>query len=92
LPNCDETLYTASVSAARFRPCDLKNLGLTTLCTLSSEDAIYPPIWGSSVLGQYEKAKGGKDKMPDYITSNVETNRRSYINKAQVQYMLYEKM
>ena len=34
LPDCDETLYSASVSASPFRACDSKNVGLTDLCDL----------------------------------------------------------
>ena len=34
LPDCDETLYSASVSASPFRSCDSKNVGLTDLCDL----------------------------------------------------------
>jgi hypothetical protein len=85
LPDCDETLYTASVSAAKFRPCDFKNLGQTPLCNLGDAD-ISPPIWGSSVLGQYSEVNGGEDNVPSYISSNVMTNKRSYVNKYQVRW------
>jgi hypothetical protein len=77
------------VTAARFRPCDFKNLGLTSLCTFGKE-GLYPPIWGSSVTEQYENAMGGKDKVPEYITANVTSNRRSYVNKAQVEYRVLD--
>jgi hypothetical protein len=85
LPDCDETLYTASVSAAKFRPCDYKNLGQSPLCNLGDKE-IYPPIWGSSVLDQYAKAEGGSENVPSYISSNVESNRRSYIQQHQVRW------
>ena len=61
LPDCEETQYTHSVSAAPFRGCDFKNLGLTPLCDMggfgSEEDGdlagISPPMWGTRVIRQY---------------------------------------
>ena len=61
LPDCEETHYTASVSAAPFRDCDLKNFGLSPLCTFGGSDGgqgdgaanVNPPIWGASVIEQY---------------------------------------
>ena len=57
LPDCEETHYTASVSAAPFRKCDAKNLGLTALCSLGGSGGdmgeIEPPMWGESVINQY---------------------------------------
>jgi hypothetical protein len=35
-------------------------------------------------LGEYEKANGGQGKVPTYISSNVESNRRRYVDKSQV--------
>ena len=62
LPDCEETHYTASVSAAPFRACDLKNFGLSPLCTFDESDdglgSLHPPIWGSSVIEQYRYRKG----------------------------------
>ena len=61
LPDCDETLYTASVSAAPFRQCDFKNLGMNPMCDLDRSDPratgfadVNPPMWGESVLEQYK--------------------------------------
>ena len=59
LPDCDETHYTASVSASPFRKCDFKNMGLTALCNLGGGGSggemgeIEPPMWGESVINQY---------------------------------------
>ena len=60
LPDCEETHYTASVSAAPFRKCDFKNLGLTALCNIGGSGGgdgdmgeIEPPMWGESVINQY---------------------------------------
>ena len=83
MPPCDETHYTVSVSAAPFRGCNNKNLGLTSLCDLESQGdmaAVDPPIWGASVLHQYEAAKG----VPDYIAEAVRTNKRSYSRSNEV--------
>ena len=57
MPDCDETHYTASVSASPFRKCDYKNMGLTALCNLGGSGGemgdIEPPMWGESVINQY---------------------------------------
>ena len=63
LPNCEETTYTATVSAAPFRRCDFKTLGLNPLCNPAGFDAkeggfdgMDPPMWGTSTLTQYRLA------------------------------------
>ena len=57
MPDCDETHYTASVSASPFRKCDYKNMGLTALCNLGGSGDelgdVEPPMWGESVINQY---------------------------------------
>jgi hypothetical protein len=53
LPDCSGTIYKASVTAAPFRRCDYKNLGISTLCNFESEQTVNPPIWGQKVLDQY---------------------------------------
>ena len=62
LPDCEETHYTAILSAAPFRRCDYKNLGMTPLCQFgdpeylgSSVGSFSPPMWGGSVFDQYRK-------------------------------------
>ena len=84
MPSCEETHYTVGVSAAPFRRCDNKNLGITSLCDLESHGdmaGIDPPIWGASVLRQYA-AKG----IPDYIAEAVHTNKRSHISASEVSF------
>ena len=84
MPSCEETHYTVGVSAAPFRQCNNKNLGMTSLCDLESHGdmaGIDPPIWGASVLRQY--AEGGQEA-PDYIAEAVHTNERSYISASEV--------
>ena len=68
LPDCEETQYTYSVSAAPFRGCDFKNLGLTPLCDVGGFGSgggggddddhtglagMRPPMWGTRVIRQY---------------------------------------
>ena len=59
LPDCEETHYTATVSAAPFRSCDFKNLGLSSLCNMGDATGatanIDPPIWGANVISQYRE-------------------------------------
>ena len=52
LPDCEETLYKATVSASKFRGCDFKNFGTSTLCSLGS--TLHPPMWGAKVLEQFK--------------------------------------
>ena len=89
MPSCEETHYTVSVSAAPFRQCSNKNLGLTSLCDLESHGdmaGVDPPIWGASVLRQYAQGENG---VPDYITEAVHTNKRSYIKAPEVSLINY---
>ena len=60
LPDCNETIYTASSSAAPFRHCDFRNLEMNPMCNLGRSDTdgtgfgdVNPPMWGQSVLEQY---------------------------------------
>ena len=63
LPNCEETTYKATVSAAPFRRCDFKALGMNPLCDLNTFEetneglrGINPPIWGTSAFNHYRQA------------------------------------
>ena len=76
LPDCDKTIYTSSVTAAPFRPCDFRNLGTSFLCDFDQK--LYPPIWGQNVLSQYQEEA---NEIPDYISKEVETNIRQYVDK-----------
>ena len=73
-PDCEKTLYRASVTAAPFRRCDYKNLGTSQLCNF--EDKLNPPIWGQQVLSQYKSEAA--DGVPDYISKFISTNMRRY--------------
>ena len=60
LPNCEETRYTATVSASPFRRCDFRTLGINPLCDLAMEKGtgtsfatLYPQMWGQSAIEQY---------------------------------------
>ena len=74
LPDCNTTMFTASVTAAPFRKCDYKNLGVSKLCSFDTN--LSPPIWGQQVLSQY------KDELPDgvptYIANLVSSNKRKF--------------
>ena len=61
LPNCEETRYTATVSASPFRQCDFRTVGINPLCDLAMDkDAgtsfatVYPQMWAQSAMEQYE--------------------------------------
>ena len=60
LPNCEDTTYSTTVSAAPFRRCDQKTLGLSPLCDPVRFDetdggfrGMNPPIWGQSAIKRY---------------------------------------
>ena len=62
LPDCEETLYSAKVSAAPFHRCDFRTIQVNPLCNLATtEDSGTvlmmgtAPIWGASVIEQYRK-------------------------------------
>ena len=62
MPNCEETTYTATVSAAPFRRCDFRTLGMHPLCNPARLDDnagrfsnVDPPFWGTSTLNQYRQ-------------------------------------
>ena len=77
LPDCEGLKIQTSVSAAPFRGCTDKNVGLSSLCLMEmSKNAPiqYPPKWGHTVLKEYRS----RGTIPNYITDAVKTNRRSY--------------
>ena len=98
-PDCDSTEYSVSVTAAPFRRCDHKNLGLSALCNFN--ETINPPIWGQSVIDQYMEEKG---ENPRYVKDRYNTNYRNFTrsedetsevfaaaNRKKRQYDAYEK-
>ncbi len=78
LPDCSSTLYTSMVTAAPFRRCDYKNLGISTLCTFEIEDIAQPPIWGQNVLEQY--LKDTFTEAPARVKDLFQTNQRKYVD------------
>lgn len=58
LPDCSATVYNAKVSAAPFRHCNFKNLGVSYFCNFNRKGGdINPPIWGQRVIDQYIEGK-----------------------------------
>lgn len=83
LPDCDGTVFDISITAAPFRRCDTKNLGLSKLCSFNdmSTDAagsfMNPPIWGDAVLQQYKD----DSQTPSFIDGKVHSNKRFFSEK-----------
>jgi hypothetical protein len=97
LPNCDGTDYSATVTAAPFRRCDHKTLGLSALCNFN--ETINPPIWGQSVIDEYNEEKG---EVPHYVADKYSSNLRDFtkpdasevftiLNRKQSNYDAYKK-
>ena len=61
LPNCDETQYSSVSSTARFRRCDNRNLGVSSLCDLDSKQTL-PALYGQELLAEY-----GDASTPQYL-------------------------
>ena len=79
LPDCITTMYSASVTAAPFRRCDYKNLGVSFLCNFDDQiqgKQIQPPIWGSNVLKQYI---ADIETIPEYLEDlSSHSNKRFF--------------
>ena len=100
LPDCTTTMYSSSVTAAPFRRCNYKNLGVSFLCNF--EETIQPPIWSQGVYDQYSTEI---NQVPGYIYDSVKSsNYRNFAdekasgkqiltaaNEANPQYDAYEK-
>ena len=72
LPDCETTIYSSSVYAAKFRRCDSRNLGLSSLCNLEGQTP--PAIWSNDVVEEYRG-----DLIPGYISHLEERgNRRQF--------------
>ena len=81
LPDCEETLYSAKVSAAPLHKCDFRTIQVNPLCNLAmTEDdndemtTGKPPMWGAQVIEQYRKVKMvprliGKDEIETTVQS-----------------------
>ena len=79
LPDCNHTEIQASVSAAPFRRCDYKNVGISSLCSLETKGAPSPPKWGQNVLTEY-KSRSAVGDVPPYVTNQVKNNRRKLVS------------
>ena len=81
LPDCNTTIYQASVTAAPFRRCDYKNLGVSFLCNFDDQihgKQIQPPIWGKNVLKQYQDEI---NMIPDYLDTLLSnSNERLFVD------------
>ena len=53
LPDCEITIYEASVSSAPFQSCDHSNLETSSMCSLTS-DEYNPPMWISETKDQFK--------------------------------------
>ena len=81
LPDCSTTLYHATVTAAPFRKCDYKNLGVSYLCNFDTKQSpSKPPIWGQQVIDQYltDLDKSNINDLPNHIKDFVKSNTRLY--------------
>ena len=80
LPDCNSIEYSVSVTAAPFRRCNYKNLGMSRLCDFDNSVAIYPAIWSDLVVKELQK-ENDNNEVPWYLTHRkdiTETNKRSY--------------
>jgi hypothetical protein len=70
LPDCVSTKYKHFISTEKFRNCDEKNFGQTSLCNLNSSDPLYPPIWGDQALQQCKNSTPEQCHLAD-VESNI---------------------
>ena len=77
LPDCTAILYEASVTAAPFRHCNYKNLGVSYLCNF--DENVSPKIWGQKVQDQYMKEIAS---IPVYIANDAQSNFRKFAGTA----------
>ena len=65
------------MTAAPFRRCDYKNLGVSYLCSLTDQTLPQPKIWGKQVRQEYKTKFGfDDDQLPDYITREQDSERQ----------------
>ena len=55
LPDCNTVIYEPLVTAVPFRRCDLRNLGVSTLCNLDDPFLPEPRNWAQQVLKELSK-------------------------------------
>ena len=81
LPDCDTTMYDASVSTAPIRFCDHTNLGSSNLCTMDSNAlSMNPSLLSEPIKNEFWKSNNGT--LPDFATPTVKNlpSKRLYIN------------
>ena len=76
LPDCDKVQYDTSITTIPFRKCDFRNLGVSTLCSISNPLPPKPQIWSRQVLTEIYKAYGINTTIPEKI--GVTPSLRSY--------------
>ena len=73
LPDCHSVKYSYTLSTARFRRCDQRNLNYSPLCSLQPKFS--PPAWQKSVLDIYQAGTG---RVPGYIKELDGVEREYY--------------
>ena len=59
LPDCQATIYDASITALPFRRCDNKNMGVSKMCNFQSK-VLSPPIFGSELHAEYDAIRSSR--------------------------------
>ena len=75
LPDCEETSFTSSVTSSRFRRCDYRSLGSTTVCKLFDQDVNPKSFYH---LAELEFKSRGFDGVPEYSNKHL---KKSNIRK-----------
>ena len=73
LPDCHSVKYSYTLSTARFRRCDQRNLNYSPLCSLQPKFS--PAAWQKSVLDIYQ---GEANPVPEYIKELDGVEREYY--------------
>ena len=80
LPDCNVTIYDATISTAPIRFCDHTNLGASSLCTLDQNSvAMNPSLLSGPIQNEFWTAFEGK--MPEFAVPSVENlpSKRMYV-------------
>ena len=71
LPDCNATVYDATITTAPIRYCDHTNLGASGLCTLDQNSiSMNPSLLSGPIQNEFWNAFDGK--MPEFAISNIE--------------------
>ena len=73
LPDCSGPQYSSTLSVLPFRRCDMRNLGVSSLCNLNDPTLPHPRIWGAQVIKEYtdRTRTGNNNPIPNYISKQV---------------------